>query len=188
MRVEPTGLAGVFDIIVEPRGDSRGYLVKLFEADVFAAAGLPTSFAEELYSFSVRGVLRGLHFQAPPHAQGKIVACVHGVVFDALVDLRADSPTYGRALTRKLDARTGSALYVPEGLAHGFCVTSEDAVVSYRLTSPYAPGSEGGVRWDSAGVDWPVADPLVSDRDAAFPALAELDTPFTRALGGGPGA
>lgn len=173
-----TAIPGLVEIHTRPIPDARGRFVKTFVAEEYAAAGLPSAFAEEFYSFSTRGVLRGLHFQNPPHAQGKTVFCEHGAIFDAILDLRAGSPAYGVALTFELTAENGLGLYVPPGLAHGFCVVGDAGLVAYRTTSGYAPQADAGIRWDSAGIDWPLASPLVSEKDAALLALDGFASPF----------
>ena len=139
MRVTPTAIPGLLDLSADVRTDPRGYLAKTFEAEAFEHAGLATRFAEELHTYSRRGVVRGMHFQTPPSAQVKVVYCEYGAVFDVVVDLRRGSPTFGVALTRELSASAGNGLYVPEGLAHGFAVLGQEAVVSYRITTGYAP-------------------------------------------------
>lgn len=178
IRILPTHIPGVADLLGDPMADERGYAVKEFERSAFEGASLPVVFAEGLRTFSVRGVVRGMHFQLPPATQGKTVFCAHGAIFDAVVDLRHGSPAYGQAVTRELRAATGNGLYVPAGCAHGFCVLGENAVVSYRLTTPYAPGSDSGVLWSSVGVEWPVTDPVVSERDRSLTPLEEFDSPF----------
>jgi dTDP-4-dehydrorhamnose 3,5-epimerase len=174
-----TGLPGC--LLLQPRvlDDARGRFVKTFHADAFRALGLEAGFVEQYYSHSHRGVVRGMHFQRPPAEHAKLVYCVHGEVFDVVLDLRAGSPTYGQARSFTLSAEQGNALYVPAGMAHGFCATSELATLVYNVTSVYAPEHDDGVRWDSIGVEWPVTSPLVSPRDAAFVALADFQSPFT---------
>ena len=178
MKIVATEMPGLFDLNAESRTDARGSLVKTFEAGTFAHSGLPTRFEEQLHTSSRGGVLRGMHFQAPPAGQAKVIYCQHGSVFDVVVDLRTGSPTFGRALSRELAAETGNGLFVPVGFAHGFVVTSSEAIVSYLLTSGYAPATEGGILWSSVGVAWPIAQPDVSDRDRSFPALTDFETPF----------
>jgi dTDP-4-dehydrorhamnose 3,5-epimerase len=161
------------------RRDVRGTLVKTFLGSAFADAGLPTRFPEQFFSQSRRGVVRGLHFQAPPAPQGKLVYCVSGEVFDVVVDLRAGSATYGEHVTAVLSSENWTGLYVPVGFAHGFAALSETATLAYLATAEYEPGTDGGVRWDSAGIAWPVDSPIVSDRDAELPRLADLRTLFS---------
>lgn len=181
MNIVPTDVPGLFDLLAEPKPDERGYLVKTFEASTFAQAGLATEFQESLHTCSRRGVLRGMHFQTPPCPQAKVVFCEHGSVFDVVVDLRHGSPTFGGSTTRMLTAERGNGLYVPSGLAHGFLVTSESAVVSYQITTAYAPGNDAGVLWSSVDVEWPIIDPIVSERDRGLPAMTELGMVFTYA-------
>jgi dTDP-4-dehydrorhamnose 3,5-epimerase len=173
-----TGLQGC--LLLQPRvlDDARGRFVKTFHNEAFRALGLETGFVEQYYSHSHRGVVRGMHFQKPPAQHAKLVYCVHGEVFDVVLDLRSGSPTYGETRSFTLSAEQGNALYIPAGMAHGFCATSELATLVYNVTSVYAPEHDDGVRWDSIGVEWPTASPLVSPRDAAFVALADFQSPF----------
>lgn len=179
LRVGRTEIPGLFDLFAEPQSDERGYVVKTFEVRAYTEAGLSSRCAEELHSFSKRGVVRGMHFQTPPASQAKTVFCVHGAVFDVVLDLRMGSPSYRRVVTRELSARAGHGLYVPEGCAHGFCVLSEQAVVAYRLTTPYAAGHDAGVLWNSIDAGWPITDPVLSQRDRRFVSLADFESPFT---------
>lgn len=178
MKIAATRLPGCFELQALVRSDERGSFVKTFHAPTFAAAGLRTDFAEEFHSVSRRGVLRGLHFQLPPREHAKLVHCPHGEVFDVAVDLRRGSPTEGEALTLHLSAAQGNALYLPPGLAHGFQALSDEALVAYAVTSVHAPDLDAGIAWDSVGVDWPLPEPLVSERDRAFPALEDFRSPF----------
>ncbi|MCA9314675.1 MAG: dTDP-4-dehydrorhamnose 3,5-epimerase [Planctomycetes bacterium] len=174
---EPQDLEGV--VLVRPRllRDSRGHFLEAYKRSAFADVGITGPFVQENLSQSTRGVLRGLHYQLPPHAQGKLVQVLAGAVFDVCVDLRRDSPDFGRWLGRKLDAEAHELLYLPPGFGHGFVVLSETADVSYRCTAEYAPASERGVRWDDAdlAISWPVSDPIVSAKDAALPPLRQAD-------------
>lgn len=174
----PLALPGCFEIRPKAFRDARGSFAKPFVASRFAAHGLPTVFAEEYYSSSQRGVVRGMHFQTPPHEHGKLVYCVRGEVLDVIVDLRRGSPTYGHHHQIRLDESHPVAVYMPAGLAHGFCALSDDATLIYKVTSEHAPAHDCGVRWDSVGVVWPVDAPIVSDRDRAFPALGDFVSPF----------
>lgn len=176
--IQATRLPGCFDLRPVVHRDERGSLVKTLHAPTFAEAGLSAAFVEEFHSVSKRGVIRGLHFQVPPQQHAKLVSCLPGEIFDAAVDLRVGSPTQGRVLTRRLDAEQGQALYLAPGVAHGFQALSEEAVVLYRVTSVYSPAEDAGIRWDSAGIDWPLTEPLVSERDRALPALADFVSPF----------
>jgi dTDP-4-dehydrorhamnose 3,5-epimerase len=176
--VRDTAIPGCRLIVPRVFEDRRGRFVKTFHEELFAGHGLETAGAEEFYSVSHKGVLRGLHFQLPPHDQVKLVYCVVGAVYDVVVDLRAGSPTYGEHAAFELSADEPAILYIPSGLAHGFCVRSEEAVVMYRVSRVYAPEHDTGILWSSAGIPWPADVPLVSARDQAFPTLAEFRTPF----------
>lgn len=177
-----TGLPGCVEMQPIVRGDARGRFVKTVHADAFAEHGLRSDFVEQYYSVSDHGVVRGLHFQVPPFDHAKLVYCTDGDVFDVVVDLRKGSPTYGEHRTFTLSAKAATQLYIPAGLAHGFCVTSASATLVYNVTSVYAPDHDGGILWDSAGIDWPLdalgGMPELSERDQGFPALADFDSPF----------
>ena len=123
-------------------------------------------------------MLRGLHFQIPPHDHAKVIYCVMGTIRDVAVDLRRGSPTFRQFASIELGGDQGNGLYLPRGLAHGFYVLSEHAVVVCKTTTIYAPSHDAGIRWDSAGIPWPDREPIISGRDAALPTLAEFDTPF----------
>jgi dTDP-4-dehydrorhamnose 3,5-epimerase len=180
MNLIQTAIPGCFQIVTDIRRDERGSFVKVFHEEIFRQHGLATDFAEEYYSTSRRNVIRGLHFQTPPHDHAKLVYCTQGAVLDAAVDLRRGSPAYGRHITLELSAENGHMLYLPAGLAHGFCSISEQSLMVYKVTTTYAPDNDGGVLWNSAGIAWPEAasEPVMSARDRTFPALADFDSPF----------
>jgi len=180
MIITETNIPGCYEIRPKILTDHRGRFIKTFQENLFRNGGLPDRFAEEFHSESRRGVVRGLHFQLPPMAQAKVVYCVSGEVLDAVVDLRVGSPTFGRFATFTLSDRDGTILYIPEGLAHGFCVLSDSAILMYKVTAGYTPSLDAGILWNSAGIPWPVSDPVLSDRDRAFPRLSEFKSPFTR--------
>jgi dTDP-4-dehydrorhamnose 3,5-epimerase len=164
-------------VVVEPavHGDDRGFLVETFRDDAWRELGVDVDFVQDNHSRSARNTLRGLHFQTSP-GQAKLVRCLRGRVWDVAVDLRRDSPTYGRWEGYELDDERHRQLYVPVGFAHGFCVLSEIADVHYRLSSYYDPATEAGIAWDDpeVGVEWPVTEPLLSDRDRNAPRLSEI--------------
>jgi dTDP-4-dehydrorhamnose 3,5-epimerase len=180
---EPTAIAGCAVIELPHHHDERGEFVKVFQASVARAAHDDPAIAELFWSRSRRGVVRGLHFQVPPHAHTKLVTIIAGQALDAVVDLRVDSPTYGTSVTVALDAATPVGVVVPVGCAHGFQALTDDTVVLYATSTEHHPESDAGVRWDSADVPWPVPDPTTSARDAAFPTLAEFVSPFTEPVG-----
>ena len=171
-------LPGCMELQPPVHGDTRGRLVKPFNRDWFAELGLATVFAEDFYSVSAKGVLRGLHLQLPPMAQDKLVYCTQGRIWDVLLDLRRGSPAFEQHASLELTAERANLSYIPVGVAHGFCVLSETACVHYKVTSVHAPGRDAGVRWDSAGIDWPVSDPIISSRDQDLPVLADFLSPF----------
>jgi dTDP-4-dehydrorhamnose 3,5-epimerase len=170
-----TKLDGVVLLEPEVHGDARGFMVETFRADSWAELGIDVNFVQHNHSRSSRGTLRGLHFQTAP-GQAKLVRCPRGRIFDVAVDLRRGSPTFGRWEGYELDDETHRQLFVPVGFGHGFAVLSEEADATYLLSSLYDPATESGIAWDDpeVGVEWPVEDPLLSERDKAAPKLAEV--------------
>lgn len=183
IRFESTSIPGVVEIHAPVSADARGRFTKTFVAAEYEAAGLATGFVEEYHTESASGVVRGMHFQTPPHAHDKTVFCISGEVFDVVLDLRVGSPAYGAAVTFRLDGVSGRGLYIPAGCAHGFASLSDRSTLAYRVTSVYAPDCDAGVLWSSVPVDWPFASPVVSPRDAAFPALQQFESPFAYGAG-----
>jgi dTDP-4-dehydrorhamnose 3,5-epimerase len=170
-----TELEGLVLLEPEVHGDDRGFLLESFSADAWADMGVAVDFVQDNHSRSRGGILRGLHFQTEP-GQAKLVRCLRGRIWDVAVDLRRDSPTYGRWEGHELDDAAHRQLFVPVGFAHGFCVLSDVADVHYKVSSYYDPETEAGIAWDDpeVAVAWPLSDPQVSDRDAAAPRLAEV--------------
>ena len=178
MQVTPTELPEV--LILEPRvfGDARGFFMESFNQQAFdAAVGHHVDFVQDNHSRSARGVLRGLHYQLPPHAQGKLVRVTAGTVFDVAVDLRRSSPRFGRWAGVELSADNHRQVWIPPGFAHGFLVLSDSADFLYKTTDYYAPQAEGALRWDdpTVAVQWPLqgTTPLLSAKDAQAPLLAD---------------
>lgn len=157
-------------------GDDRGFFAETYKASDFLAQGIPP-FVQDNLSRSQRGVLRGLHYQQDPAAQGKLVMAVRGEIFDVAVDIRKGSPTYGKWVGELLSAENHRLLWVPAGFAHGFCVVSEWADVLYKVTSEYSPAHDRGIRWNDPGIAvvWPVQNPTLSPKDAGAPSLSEAD-------------
>ena len=181
MKATPTSLPEV--LLIEPQvfGDARGFFLESWNEDRFnAAVGHEVHFVQDNHSRSSRCVLRGLHYQLHPHAQGKLVRCVSGAVFDVAVDLRRSSPNFGRWVGYELSADNRRQMWIPPGFGHGFVVLSETADFLYKTSGRYAPQSEGAVRWDdpTIGIDWPLAGqtPQLSAKDAAAPLLADART------------
>lgn len=176
MQVRETAIPGV--LIIEPRvlRDARGFFVETYHADRYAAAGIADAFVQDNHSRSQRGTLRGLHWQWR-RPQGKLVRAVEGEIFDVAVDLRPESPTFGRWVGVTLSADDFRQLYVPPGLAHGFYVTSANAQVEYKCTDVYDPEGEQGMRWDDPdlAIAWPLSEPpILSARDQRHPSMREL--------------
>jgi dTDP-4-dehydrorhamnose 3,5-epimerase len=170
-----TEIEGAWLLEPEPRADPRGHFARLFCAEEFAAQGLESRFVQVNSGVSPRaGTLRGLHYQVAPHAEVKIVRCVCGAVFDAIVDLREGSASFGRWLGYELDAASSRMLYVPTGCAHGYLTLAADTELLYFTSSAYAPQAATGVRYDdpAIGIRWPIPVQILSDADAAWPGLA----------------
>lgn len=167
-------IAGLVHTPLARWSDDRGNLVKVFQASALAAQ----PGREVFLSTSARGVVRGLHFQVPPHDHAKTVVCLAGSILDVVVDLRRGSPSEGQVACFELDGASPAQLHLPAGLAHGFQALEDDTLVAYIVSSEHAPDHDRGIRWDSIGVDWPLPVTAMSDRDRAFPGIAELNSPF----------
>lgn len=177
MELLPTELPPV--VALQPRvfTDRRGTFVKTYHADRFRDLGLAFRPQESFFTTSARNVVRGLHFHVPPCAQTRLFYCLHGAVLDVVVDLRR-GPTFGKFLARELNDRTHEMLLVPPGFAHGFLALTDPATLVYQADSTHSPAHDLGILWSSINFKWPVADPILSERDSAFPALRDFVTPF----------
>lgn len=178
MNIIQTNIPGCFEIQPDVIKDERGTFVKTFHQDIFDKYGLVTNFAEEYYSCSKKRVLRGFHFQLPPHDHAKIVYCVSGTIMDAIIDLRKGSPTCGKHTVFELSGEKENGLYLEKGIAHAFYVVSHFAIVMYKVTTAYAPEYDAGILWNSAAVQWPEDMPILSARDKSFPPLGQFESPF----------
>ncbi len=181
MNIQKTALSGVF-LIKPPRfEDVRGFFSESWNHRTLTSNGIDVDFVQDNHSLSTEaGTIRGLHFQAPPYAQTKLVRCGQGALLDVAVDIRRGSPTYGKYVAYELSAKNGLQLLVPSGYAHGFLTLTDNTEIIYKCDDYYAPNADGGVRWDSCGIDWGfVGSPILSGKDTAAPILAELDSPFT---------
>lgn len=169
--------------IIEPRvfSDERGFFMETYKRSEFAAQGIAETFVQSNHSKSSKGTLRGLHYQNLPKPQGKLIRALGGEIYDVAVDIRKGSPTFGNWVAVTLSAQNKRMLYVPAGFAHGFCVTSEDAEVQYMTTEEYAPDLEAGIIWNDSdlAIDWPIAEPILSPRDRAWPPLRDADNNFS---------
>lgn len=173
-----TPIPGCVELRPRVARDRRGSLAKPFQHSTFADLGLAFEIRELFHSRSREGVLRGLHFQLPPSDVAKLVYCVAGRAFDAVVDLRVGSPAERRSHVLELSAEEDNALFVPRGCAHGFAALEEQTVVAYAYDGEFDGERDSGIRWDSAGIEWPVDDPVLSGRDAGLVPMSSFDSPF----------
>jgi dTDP-4-dehydrorhamnose 3,5-epimerase len=175
LKIAPTSLPDV--LLAEPQvfEDSRGFFLETFHAPKYREVGIERPFVQDNWSYSRRGVLRGLHYQLH-NAQDKLVFVTIGEIHDVAVDIRIGSPTFGQWFSTRLSGRNKRQIYVPRGFAHGFCVLSQEAHVNYKCTDIYTPGDEYGVRWDdpALGIDWPISDPLLSNKDQRYDCLNQI--------------
>ncbi|SEJ46551.1 dTDP-4-dehydrorhamnose 3,5-epimerase [Dyadobacter koreensis] len=175
MQIRETSIAGLVEIFPRVFQDDRGFFFESYNEELFKKLGLPTNFVQDNQSFSIKGVVRGLHFQNAPFAQGKLVRVISGRVLDVAVDIRPDSPTFGKHEVFELRSDTNNMAYIPEGFAHGF-VALEDSVFSYKCTNVYNKGAESGLLWNDPdlGIDWGVENPIVSEKDIILPTFKAL--------------
>jgi len=182
VRVHETSLARILMIEPDRFGDHRGFFGETYSQRVYAELGINERFVQDNHSLSVEiGTVRGLHFQAPPAAQAKLVRCGRGAIFDVAVDIRKGSETYGKWAGYELSAENGAQLFIPAGFAHGFATLQPNSEIIYKCTDYYAPETEGALRWDDPAIDidWPLQGAaILSDKDAVAPTLADLDSPF----------
>jgi len=162
-------------ILIEPKifDDERGYFLEIYKESEFSANGINTKFVQDYFSHSIHGVLRGLHYQRKPKEQAKLVSVISGEIFDVAVDIRKDSPTFGKWVSEILSEKNHKMLYIPEGFAHGFCTLSDTANVLYKVTNEYSPESEQGIIWNdpNISISWPIQNPIVSEKDKKLPKL-----------------
>ncbi|MDG1290118.1 MAG: dTDP-4-dehydrorhamnose 3,5-epimerase [Lentibacter sp.] len=181
MKVTATVLPDV--LLIEPArfGDNRGFFSESWNKERMAEHGISVDFVQDNHSLSSAvGTMRGLHFQAPPNAQAKLVRCGRGVLFDVAVDIRKGSPTYGQWVGEELSFENGKQLFIPEGFAHGFITRTPDTEIIYKCNAYYAPESDGAILWDSCGIDWGFnGTPELSAKDANAPSFTSFDSPFT---------
>jgi len=178
MEISPTELPGQW--VIRPRifADARGSFVKTFQRDFFLEHGLDFEPREEFFSTSAKNVLRGMHFQMPPAAHAKLVYCIAGRALDVVLDIRKNSPAFGRCHARELNDVNRDILFIPVGLAHGFLALEDDTTMVYQTSTAHSPAQDTGIVWNSFGFDWPVKNPVLSERDRKFPTLREFQSPF----------
>ena len=169
-------------ILVEPQSfpDERGFFLESYKESEFTSNGIKTIFVQDNLSHSVKGVLRGLHYQKNPKAQAKLVIALRGEIFDVAVDIRKNSPTYGKWVGEILSESNHNSLYIPEGFAHGFCILSEEADVLYKVSQEYSPEDEKGIIWNDTEINitWPIDKPIIQEKDSILPDLKNIDNNF----------
>jgi dTDP-4-dehydrorhamnose 3,5-epimerase len=169
-------------VLIEPQllGDERGFFLEFYKRSDFVRAGIAEQFVQDNHSRSAKGVLRGLHYQKEPHAQGKLIRCLQGAIFDVAVDIRKGSPSYGKWVGWELTAENRQMLYVPPGFAHGFLTLSDSAEILYKCTDEYAPAHDRGIIWNDPdiAVRWETSAPLLSGKDRTHPRLRDADNDF----------
>ena len=175
MEVISTSIEGAMIVKPDVYGDHRGFFMETYQADRYDRCGISTTFVQDNLSYSVKNTLRGLHYQIS-RPQAKLVQAVTGEIYDVIVDIRAESPTFGQWVGVYLSEKNKHQLYIPAGLAHGFCVLSDTAHFMYKCSDVYVPEDEGGILWsdNAIGIDWPVTDPIISAKDAQFPPLGDV--------------
>jgi len=166
-------------VLVQPKSfsDDRGFFFESFKESEFLSGGIDKKFVQDNFSHSIRGVIRGLHFQKTPKAQAKLVSVLKGEIFDVAVDIRKNLPTYGKWVSEILSENNHKLLYMPEGFAHGFCVLSEEADVLYKVSNEYSPEHERGIIWNDSklNIDWPISKPIISSNDSKLPLFENLE-------------
>jgi dTDP-4-dehydrorhamnose 3,5-epimerase len=169
-------------ILIEAQSfhDDRGFFFESFKESSFVSNGIDTKFVQDNFSHSVRGVLRGLHYQKNPKAQSKLVTALRGEIFDVAVDIRQNSPTFGKWIGEILSEKNHKSLYIPEGFAHGFCVISETADILYKVNNEYSPENERGIIWNDPQINitWPIDTPILHEKDSVLPVLKNIDNDF----------
>ncbi len=177
MLIKERKLRGVFEIQLEPRGDKRGFFMRVYDDKIFKKYGIHKNRVQENHSLSVKkNVVRGMHFQFPPHTETKLIRVICGEIYDVFIDLRKDSSTFGKWDAIKLSADNKKMIFIPRGFAHGFCTLTENCEVLYTMDNYYTPESEGSIRWDDpdVGIDWPVTKPVISKKDAKAKSFKEF--------------
>jgi dTDP-4-dehydrorhamnose 3,5-epimerase len=176
--VEETTLTGLLKLQCPVFEDNRGRFIKSFQESKLSELGLETHFPEEFITTSGKNVIRGLHLQLPPHDHIKIVSCTAGEIWDVILDLRRGSSTYGKYEAFSLRENSGLSLYIPKGFAHGFLSMKDKSIANYRVSTEHSPAHDTGVLWNSADINWPMSNPIVSERDQRLKSFSEFNSPF----------
>jgi len=177
MKFKELSIPGLFEIDLFHAEDHRGSFTKTFNKEWFQKHGLDFDFDESFFSINTKGVIRGMHFQLPPHDHSKLVYATHGRILDVVLDIRKDSPTFGMFASIEISHENHKAIYMPKGVAHGFCCLS-DATMVYMTSTMHHMESDSGIKWDSFGLSWPVKEPIISDRDQGFDSFSDTKSPF----------
>jgi len=178
MKLITTNFNGLYLIEGNLFTDVRGTFLKTYNKTIFAELGLETDYTERYYSTSHKNVIRGMHFQVPPHDHIKLVSVLNGSILDVVIDIRKDSATYGQFFSIQLNDKSGQFLYIPKGFAHGFKALEDNTIVEYNQTTEYSKECDNGIKWDSFEFDWQTPDPIISDRDKSFVTLTHFNSPF----------
>lgn len=178
MKFRDTSLLGCYIVKSNVFKDHRGSFTKLYHEDIFEKNGIHAIFKEQYYTVSEKNVMRGMHFQIPPHDHSKLITCLSGRVLDVVLDLRNNSDTYGEVASFELTQGDGMSLFIPKGMAHGFLSLEENSGMLYSTTTVHDPHHDSGVRWDSFGFCWPRKSPIISDRDSILPNFSDFESPF----------
>ena len=178
MKIRKTNIEGLFVIDLFHAEDNRGGFVKTFHKESFEKMGLNTDFQESFYSINNKGVIRGMHFQTPPHDHDKLVYCTNGRLIDVILDIRKDSPTYGKFASIELSGDIYRALYIPKGMAHGFESMEDRTMMTYLTSTMHQPSHDQGIRYNSFGKEWDSENPIINERDLNWPSLGEFESPF----------
>lgn len=177
-KIIKTKVDGCIELIASVFEDVRGETTKTYHSEEFNRLDIQDVFNEDLMVTSKKGVLRGLHFQCNPFSQAKLIYCVRGSILDVAVDIRKNSSTYGQYVEFLIDSKKHNLAYIPVGFAHGYQVLEEDTTVIYKMSSIYSPEHEGGISWDSIGINWPLEKPIISDKDKLLPKFKDFTSPF----------
>lgn len=177
MLIKERKIKGVFEVQLEPHEDRRGFFIRVYDDKIFKEHMIHRNWVQENHSLSVeKGVIRGMHFQFPPHMETKLVRVIRGQIYDVFVDLRKDSSTFGQWGSVKLSADNKKMIYIPRGFAHGFCTLTKNCEVIYKVDNYYTPDKEGGIRWNDPdlGIDWPINNPILSEKDSQLKSFTEF--------------
>lgn len=173
-QINRTKISDCFELIPYIFNDHRGTSIKTYHSVSFESLGIKHGFEEDLLVESKKGVIRGLHYQRPPYEQAKLIMCLKGRIFDVALDIRKNSPTFGQYVTFEIDSRKHNMVYVPAGFAHGYQALEDDTIAYYKMSSVYSPENEGGISYDSLGINWPLSDPVLSEKDSRLKSFAEF--------------